>query len=126
MHFNNCKKRDHLALYGSDAFFDLEVTGPQSSMADRLENELNVGDRCIVATPDVVGDVTCDVTFNSYRFSRHAILPDPVRNVSCHAYFGELVGSHTMSRPEAMAHSIYSHFFNVNGHFKRRSVMRSG
>jgi hypothetical protein len=59
----------HADLYGSEAFFDLERTGPQTKVADRLANELSVGESCIVATPDSIKDITCDITFDWYRFS---------------------------------------------------------
>ena len=30
--FNNCHKRDHVKLYGKDAFFDLDIFGSQAKM----------------------------------------------------------------------------------------------
>ena len=124
MLFNNSRKRNHVLLYGKEAFFDLETSGPQAKVADRLTRELIVGETCIVATPDISYDTTCDVTFDSYRFSRAAVKPDPERSVPCNAYFGKLSKTETMSRHEAMKHAVYSQFFNINGHFKRPSVMR--
>ena len=125
MYFNNCRKRNHVRLYGNEAFFDLETSGPQAEVANRLANELSVGDKCIVVTPEVVADTSSDVTFRSYRFSRHAVMLDRERNVHCHVYFGKLIKPETMSRAEAIAHPIYSKFFNIKGHFKRLSVMRA-
>src|ERR1043165_6488090 len=107
MYFNNCHKRNHVRLYGKEAFFDLETTGPQAEVASRLANELSVGDKCIVATPDIEGDTSCDITFDSYRFLRHVVMPDPDRNVRCHAYFGKLIKTETMSRAEAIEHPVY-------------------
>jgi hypothetical protein len=77
--FNNCHKRDHVDLYGNDAFFDLDLFGSQATDADRLARELSIGDICIVATPDVVGDLTCDIPFDSYRFSGEKIMRDRER-----------------------------------------------
>jgi hypothetical protein len=125
MYFNNCRKRNHVQLYGNEAFFDLETSGTQAKVADRLANELSLGETCIIATPDIKSHITCDVTFDSYRFSREMVKPDPVRNVPCHAYFGKLFKTETMSRRDAMRHPVYSNFFNINGHFKRPSVMRA-
>jgi len=51
MYFNNCRKRNHVQLYGANAFFDLETTGPQAKVAHRLNNDLSINDECIVATP---------------------------------------------------------------------------
>lgn len=75
--FNNCHNRKHTSLYGSEAFFDLETTGPQAKVADRLANELAVGETCIVATPEITGDIT----FDWYRFSREIVKRDSERNV---------------------------------------------
>ena len=123
--FNNCHKRDHVNLYGKGAFFDLDMFDSQAKDADRLRRELNIGDTCIVATPDRVGDLTCDITFHHYKFSSTRIMRDRERRVDCHVYFGEYIEPKTLSRAEARRHGVYKHFFNVNGHFKRPSVQRA-
>jgi len=119
--FNNCHERKHIFLYGRQAFFDLETTGPQAKVADRLVDVLAVGETCIVATPDIAGDIT----FDWYRFSREEVKLDPERNVPCHAYFGEHFDTATLSRVEARRRPPYAQFFNINGHFKRPSVQRA-
>jgi hypothetical protein len=118
--FNNCNDRKHPVLYGPNAFFDLETTGYQAKVADRLARELVQEEHCIVATLDMTGDIT----FDWYRFSRALVKPDPERNVDCHAYYGEHFNTETLSRADAIRHSVYGQFFNVNGHFKRSSVIR--
>jgi hypothetical protein len=118
--FNNCHGRNHPYLYGAKAFFDLEITGPQARVADKLKNELTDGETCIVASLDKMGDIT----FDWYEFSREAIRLDRERNVDCHVYFGKLFKTETLSRREAIKNDTYQQFFNVNGHFKRRSVRR--
>lgn len=123
--FNNCHKRDHVNLYGKDAFFDLDIFDSQAKDADRLRRELSAGDICIVATPDIVGDLTCDITFDRYEFSGEKIMRDRERRVDCHVYFGKRLEPETLSRANARRHHVYKHFFNVNGHFKRRSVQRA-
>jgi len=123
--FNNCHKRDHINLYGYDAFFDLNMFGSQAKVADRLRRELNIGDTCIVATPDIVGDITCDITFDHYEFSGVKIMRDRERRVDCHVYFGKHVKPETLSRADARCHRVYKYFFNVNGYFKRPSVQRA-
>jgi len=123
--FNNCHKRDHVYLYGRDAFFDLETTGPQAEVADRLARDLSAAEKCIVATPKIRGDVTSDITFDSYQFSRSEVRRDRERNVDCHVYFGKDSKTETLSRAHAKRHPIYKNFFNVKGHFKRPSVLRA-
>lgn len=104
--FNNCRDRKHPALYGPNAFFDLETTGYQAKVANRLANDLVPGEDCVVATLDITGDVT----FDWYRFSRALVRPDPERNVDCHAYYGEHVDAETLSRTEAIRHRVYGQF----------------
>ena len=122
--FNNCHKRDHVDLYGNGAFFDLEIFGSQDKDAGRLCRELAIGDTCIVATPDTLGDLTCDITFDHYEFSGKKIIRDRERGVGCHVYFGKHIKPETLSRADARRHGVYKYFFNINGHFKRRSVQR--
>ena len=119
--FNNCHDLKHTALYGPNAFFDLETTGYQAKVADRLANELVPGEHCVVATLDMTGDIT----FDWYRFSRALMKPDSERNVNCHTYYGRHFNTETLSRTDAIRHHIYGQFFNVNGHFKRPSVIRA-
>ena len=118
--FNNSHNRNHRSLYGTDAFFDLETTGPQAKVADRLANERAVDETCIIATPDT----TVDITFDWCRFSREIVKRDAQRHVDCHAYFGKHFKTETISRGAAIRNSIYGKFFNVNGHFIQPSVMR--
>ena len=123
--FNNCHKRNHPNLYRDGAFFDLDMFDSQAKDADRLRRELKLGDICIVATPDIVGDLTCDITFDHYEFAGEKIMRDRERNLDCHVYFGKHIKPTILSRADARRHPVYKHFFNVNGHFKRRSVQRA-
>lgn len=122
--FNNCRKRNHTYLYGVNAFFDLETTGQQSDVAERLTKKLLAGEPCIVATPKIKHHTSCDVTFDWYRFTKRAAKRDPERNVQCYVYFGELLKTETVSRSVARHAPIYKDFFNKLGHFKRPSVQR--
>ena len=123
--FNNCHKRDHVDLYGREAFFDLDIVGPQAKVAARLARKLSLGELCIVATPRIKGDIACEITFKWYRFSRPKVQRDRERNVDCHVYLGKQFKTETLSRAEARRDTIYKEFFNVNGHFKRPSVQQA-
>ncbi len=90
-----------------------------------MANELSVGETCIVATPDIIDNITCDITFDWYRFSGEEVKLDRERNVDCHVYFGEHVKPETLSRVDAKRNAIYKQFFNVNRHFKRPSVQHA-
>jgi hypothetical protein len=107
-------------MYGSGAFFDLDATGHQTKVADRLANDLAVGETCVVASLDITGNIT----FDWYKFSHEIIKPDD-KHVQCHAYFGEHFKTEKLPRDNARCDAIYSKFFNVNGHFKRPSVLRA-
>ena len=78
--FNNCHDRKHTALYGPNAFFDLETSGYQATVADRLAKELIPGEHCIVATQDVTGDISYDGV-NHAHMTR--IRADKVRGIAC-------------------------------------------
>lgn len=114
--FNNCHNRRHAAMYGTGAFYDLDTTGFQASLA----NNLSVGETCVVASLDPMGDIT----FDWYKFSRETVKPDDT-GVPCRAFFGNHFKTQTLSRGEARRDGIYSNFFDVNGNFKRHSVLRA-
>jgi hypothetical protein len=82
---------------------------------------LDLGETCIVASLDIAGDIT----FDWYKFSREIVKPDDLTGQPYHAYFGEHFKTETLSRDEARRNAVYSKFFNVNGHFKRPSVMHA-
>ena len=63
--FNNCRNRQHVAMYGNGAFYDLNTTGFQATLA----NNLPVGETCVVAS---LGPMD-NVTFDWYRFVRETV-----------------------------------------------------
>ena len=112
--FNNCHNRRHAAMYGSGAFYDLNTTGFQATLA----NNLPVGETCVIASRHPMG-----ITFDWYKFSRERVKADDT-GTPCRAFFGERVKTETLSRADAKRNGIYSRFFDINGNFKRRSVLR--
>lgn len=112
--FNNCRNRQHAAIYGSGAFYDLNTTGAQAAMAANVPS----GETCIVASLNKMGDIV----FDWYKFSHEAIKPDDT-GTPCRAFFGEHFKTERLSRDEAMRDGVYSAFFDKNGHFKRPSVL---
>lgn len=114
--FNNCHNRRHAAMYGSGAFYDLNTTGFQATRA----NHLTHGETCVVASLDSTGDIT----FDWYKFSHETVKPDDT-GTPCRAFFGNHFKTETLSRGDAMQDGIYSHFFDINGNFKRHSVLRA-
>jgi len=116
IYFNNCRGRDHVAIYGDGAFFDLNTTGQQATKA----LDLPVGQECVVATKDVKGKIT----FNWYSLLRETILPDDTGS-PCRVFFGELITSETVGNDRAVRLKRYAPFFNVRRHFKQQSVISS-
>jgi hypothetical protein len=114
--FNNCHNRQHAAMYGSRAFYDLDTTGFQATLA----NNLPVGETCVVASLNSTGEII----FDWYKFSRETVKADDT-GTPCRAFFGDHLKTETRSRGEAMRDGLYSRFFDINGHFKRRSVLRA-
>jgi hypothetical protein len=114
-YFNNCRGRDHARLFGSGAFYDLNTTGLQSSLAKNL----SVGELCIVATPVKDGQVE----FLSFEHSREEIKPDD-EGKPCRVMFGSLLKSETLRKGDAAHSRDYSTFFDKKGNFKRQSVLQ--
>ncbi len=115
MLFNNFRRRPHAELFGTTAFYDLMTTGKQASMAV----DLPAGQHCCVATPTEDGGIE----FGWFAFSRERLVADPADGVHVRVFFGDCLGTETLSREEAMATEPYAQFFNVNGHFKRPSAI---
>ena len=113
--FNNCRGREHIKEYGDKAaFYDLNLDGRQATMA----TDIRPGDICIVATPDFSGNVT----FKWHKLSATRILADK-SGIRGRVFHGKCIRSITLRREEATSTEPYSIYFNVNGHFKRPSVI---
>ena len=117
--FNNCRCRDHAGLYGAGAFFDLNLVGGQADMA----TDLRPGDECVVAAPVEGGDVE----FNWYAFTHERVMDTPDEpSTQVRVQSGTWLRSERLLKPAAATTAPYSAFFDVNGHFKRRSVIKRG
>src|SRR2546427_4401467 len=97
-------------MYGSGAFYDLNTTGFQATLA----NHLPVGETCLVASRAK----DSRINFDWYKFLRETVKPDNTRT-PCRVLFGEHFKSETLSRGDAMRDGVYSRFFDKNGNFKR-------
>ena len=84
-----------------------------------MATNLQLGEECVVATPAEDDDIM----FGWFRFTHEAVMPAE-DGVGVRVLFGEFLRSETLCRDEAIATEPYSVFFNVNGHFKRPSVVR--
>ncbi|MEZ6130054.1 MAG: hypothetical protein R3C59_15325 [Planctomycetaceae bacterium] len=114
VYFNNCKRRPHEAIFGPQAFFDLGVSGRQATQA----NNLPIGQRCVVASYDNDGNTV----FDWHSLSSETVLPDN-ENEQCRVFFGPLTATETLTKASAAKKTQYLPFFNVNGDFKRPSVL---
>ena len=112
---NNRDRRKHAVIYGANAFYDLNLAGRQATMA----MDLKAGDECVVATPAHSGNL---IVFSWFRFSREEVLPDE-NGTQTRVLFGDFLRSQEIDKARAAETEPYSMFFNVNGHFKRRSVV---
>lgn len=111
--FNNSSARDHRNIYPVP-FFDLNLSGRQATMAVGLK----AGDQCVVATPTKSGEVV----FQRFAFSHEEVHPDE-KGIRVRVFYGKLIGSATLPKALAAQKEKYSVFFDVNGHFKRASVV---
>ncbi|MDY6930640.1 MAG: hypothetical protein SVJ22_01830 [Halobacteriota archaeon] len=115
IYFNNCRGRDHAGIFGDGAFFDLEDTGQDAKHA----LDLPVGQDCVVAR--YADDKHIDVVFDWYALTAERVLDD--NGMACRVFFGTLLSTEILPKSKATAVKRYAVFFNVNGHFKRSSVI---
>ena len=115
VYFNNCKGRHYVDIYGDDAFYDLAETGPQRKQA----RDLTVGQECVVASYADGGRIL----FEWFSLTEERNMPDE-HGQPCRVLFGDLLSEETKTKSAAAKSRRYGAFFNVNGHFKRSSVVR--
>jgi len=115
VYFNNCHNRDHVALFGSGAFFDLGTTGRQGLQA----RDLHPGQPCVVAewAPDN------RVVFDWYCFNYESLLRDE-HGTPDRVFYGRLFASETMAKGEAATSGRYAPLFRSTGQLKIGSVFR--
>lgn len=114
VYFNNCHGRDHVRLYGKGAFYDLNTTGFQSTKARNVRQ----GQECIVASKGRADQII----FSRFSFLREVVMKDDT-GLPCRVFFGKFLGSNEYSKTEAARKYPYANFFDVNGNFKRHSVI---
>ena len=120
VYMNNLHGRDHETIYGHQAFFDLNQFGQQAAMAPNIQPR----EECLVASyGDKLAGNDRRVVFKKYVFIREDSCPSEDIGVSCRVFFGELKGTITMPKSEAVKNPLYAPFFNKVGHFKQRSVV---
>ena len=112
--FNNCHGDDY-THYGGGAFYDLNITGFQATKATNL----SVGQQCIVAVPATGSEIV----FHWFSFLHETVKPDK-SGKPWRVFFGKFIKSETLLKKEAARTSLYSAFFDRNGHFKRQSVIQ--
>jgi len=119
VYMNNLHGRDHEHIYGSGAFFDLDLTGRQAAMLPTI----GAGQTCIVASCENKTEGKSGmVVFKTYIFEREAELKSEVDGVSCRVLFGTLDGTVKMSKDIACEDRRFEPFFNKDGNFRRPSV----
>jgi hypothetical protein len=111
--FNNCRNRDHIALYGSGAFFDLGNSAKQAAQA----RDLVPGQTCVVGAYADDGRVV----FSWYSFTHEALLPDEHSN-PVRVFFGRFVASERLPKSQAARSVHCSALFRRTGDFKLGSV----
>ncbi len=113
-YLNNCKNRNHSKIYGPDAFYDLDTSGPQA----QKQFIFRPGDWCIVASEPTPGVIR----FAWYKFTSSRLAADEKQQqvrVLCGAFEKEEL----VPRAEAPSNKYYAAFFNKKGDFKQVSVI---
>lgn len=85
-----------------------------------MATDLKPGDECVVASA-VPGD---RVEFDWYSFAHERTMDMPDKpGTLVRVQFGTWVRSQKLPKGVAAVTTPYSNFFNVDGHFKRQSVV---
>jgi hypothetical protein len=113
VYFNNCRNRDHVALFSSGAFFDLGTTGRQG----RQGRNLPPGQVCVVAERAT----DQQIAFSWYSYAYELLILDE-KDLPARVFFGRLLASETLPKSKAACSERYSALFTVNGDFKNGSV----
>ena len=113
VYFNNCNNRDHVALFGSGAFFDLGISGRQGGQARNLPQ----GQPCVV----VERASEQEMEFSWYSFKYEARLPDEKKGPD-RVFFGTFLASEMLPKAKAARSKRYSALFKTNGALKNGSV----
>jgi hypothetical protein len=108
--FNNCYNRDHIAIFGTGAFFDL-------SQHSNKARDLIPSQICVVAS--YFDD--CHLAFNWYSFAYEALIPDEHDELT-RVFFGRLLASERMGKSKAARSIRYSALFKRTGYLKNGSV----
>ena len=111
-YFNNCRNRDHVALFGSGAFFDLGTTGRQGTQA----RNLSPGQRCVVAE----WGSDKQIVFDWYSFTYVSLLVDE-HGAADRVFFGRLFASEAVPKETAARSGRYAALFKSNGQLKNGS-----
>ena len=113
-YFNNCQNRDHVALFGADAFYDLNTSGAQAAAVFDIRPQ----DHCVVASQED-GE---NITFSWYKFTGSRTALDS-EGINCRVLCGIFQRKESLPKAEASVNKYYSPFFDKNGNFKRQSVL---
>lgn len=112
---NNCQGYKHSEEYDDpNAFYDLELSGYQADF------EFQEGIECVVATPDSHGHVD----FVHFTFSHESTRTANSDGKKYRVLFGSRLDSKRLTKIEAAKTEPYKSLFDVNGNFKRRSVIQ--
>ncbi len=87
-----------------------------------MATDLRPGDECVVATPVESGEI--DFTWFSFTHEKIMDMPDKP-GTEVRVQFGKRIRSECLPKAEAARSRPYSVLFNVNGHFKRLSVIQT-
>lgn len=116
MFLNNCCNRNHVHIYGADAFYDLGTNGYQNGLA----RDLRKGDLCIVANYEDMEKKRA--IFSWYSFISETLDTDENGEIQ-RVLRGSLQRSESMTKIEAAADARYGQMFDVLGRFKQAPVL---
>jgi hypothetical protein len=112
---NNCQLRPHSEIFNEEyAIFDLSVP----SVGFDAFTGVKFGSIVIVANK--ISD--SEIVFKTCRYTAKKLMDDNI-GIRCLVLLGDVMNEEVLAKSEAAKHKLYKNYFDVNGNFKRASVL---
>jgi len=112
---NNCQLRRHSEIFNNEnAIFDLTIP----SVGFDAFTGVKFGSVVIVANK--ISD--SEIVFKTCRYTAKKIMDDDIGD-RCLVLLGDVINEEILTKIEAARHKLHKHYFDVNGNFKRASVL---
>ncbi len=120
LYLNNFENDNHIEKYGQRAVFDVSSIPTYSSIVRYVEKECVKGS---VRALKVSRTFSRQLQFELYEITGVKKSPLNSEQKICYVFYGNILNTHTKSKKDALNDERTNYFFDVNGNFKRRSLL---